>query len=394
MLRPYLELPRAVHILCAGAFVNRAGAFVVPFLSLYLARGLGLGDRFATFALGVFGAGGLIAALAGGALADRLGRRPIMLLSLFGSAAALIVLSQLRLPALILAGVFAFALFADLYRPASAAMIADLVLPEARPRAYSLMYVAINLGFAVGATVGGQLAVRSFLWLFLGDAASAVLFGLLILIAVSESRAGAPPAAGALAGAPPDAGGFRPLLSDRPFLALLGANFLVSVVFHQAFSTLPLSLARTGIGPDTYGAMIAINGLLIVLVQLPLTHHLGETRRGPVLALGALTTGIGFGLTALVSGPGMLATSIVVWTTGEMLLAAFNQPAVSALAPAPLRARYFGALNATWGLALGFGPPLGGVVLETLGTTWLWTLALASGCGAAAVFFSLRKALV
>ena len=187
MLKEYRSLSRTVHLLCIGALVNRAGAFLVPFLTLYLRESLDLGIGFATTAMGVFGVGALVASLVGGQLADQLGRKTVMLISLFGSAAILMLFGNLSSPWTILAAILVFSLLSEMYRPAASAMVADVTESEQRSFAFSLMYVAINLGFAIAASVGGMLAEISFHWLFWGDAVTTAVFGLLILFWITET---------------------------------------------------------------------------------------------------------------------------------------------------------------------------------------------------------------
>ena len=152
----YLKLPRTVHILCVGALINRAGAFLVPFLTIYLQEELDLGVGFATQAMGMYGVGALAAVLVGGDLADRIGRRVVMVFSLMGAAAILLVFGWLTSRWSIMVGLLGFSLVSEMYRPAASAMIADLTDPDRRAHAYGLMYVAINMGFAVAASIGGR----------------------------------------------------------------------------------------------------------------------------------------------------------------------------------------------------------------------------------------------
>ena len=127
MLKPYFALPRAVHVLCLGTFVNRAGTFLVPFLTLYLTSSLGLGSAFATQAMGLYGFGGIVAALTGGALADRIGRRTVMMISLLGAASLLAFFGRLTSPPAILAAVLAFSFLGEMYRPAASAISASVI---------------------------------------------------------------------------------------------------------------------------------------------------------------------------------------------------------------------------------------------------------------------------
>src|ERR1043166_1191644 len=158
MLRHYFNLPRAVHILCLGTFINRAGTFLIPFLTLYLTSQLHLGERFATRTMGLYGAGAIVAAIIGGQIADRFGRRTVMLISLFGGAVLMMLFSTLHQTAAIIVNVAALGIVGELYRPGASAMIGDLVSPAIRPHAFGLMYVSINLVFAIGPAIGGVLA--------------------------------------------------------------------------------------------------------------------------------------------------------------------------------------------------------------------------------------------
>ncbi len=158
------------------------------YLTIYVSEVLGLGKTFASYCIGAFGLGAVIASFVGGQLADQLGRRITLLFALFGGAISLILLSVITNGWLFMATMFSFALIVEMYRPATSAMISDLTTPSQRPHAFGLMYIAINLGFAVAPPIGGYLAERSFLWLFWGDAITTAMYGCVILLFISESR--------------------------------------------------------------------------------------------------------------------------------------------------------------------------------------------------------------
>lgn len=387
MLRTYLDLPRRVHLLCFGAFVQRAGGLILPFLAIDLATRRGFGEAFATFALGVFGAGTFAASLLGGVLADRFGRRPMMLIALFGAAAWSLVLFGLESRGAILLGVLCFALTGALYFPASSAMLADVASEIDRPRAYALMYAAMNLGFAFATAVGGQIAGRSFFWLFGGEAIATALFGLIVLAFVAESH----PAENHTH----SRGGRVSLafLSDRPFVAMLMSTFLLGLLFQQPFATLPLVMVRSGLTPDAYGSVMAFNGVLIAALQLPTATVLAARRTTPYLMIAALLLGGGFGLTGLAAGVVGYVLSVLVWTLGEIILWSINQAAVAKMAPIELRASYFGAFNASFGLSMMIGPVAGGLVLERAGSWALWGSCAAIGMVAAIIFSTLGRRL-
>ncbi|MBK8167692.1 MAG: MFS transporter [bacterium] len=393
-MRQYLSLPRTVHVLCLGVLINRAGTMLVPFLTLYLQSRIGLGIETATRVMGAYGAGALVAAILGGHLADRFGRKRVMVGSLVGGAAILGLFPLLHAPWQVAVGLFVFASVGEMYRPATQAMIADLVEPGRRPAAFALMYVAVNLGFAIAPVIGGLLAATSFRWLCWVDALTNAAYALLLLGLVRESRP-APSAAGAvdrsgavIAGAVDGhvgtAAAIGAILRDGTMLAFCAGIVLVGLSFMQVASTFPLYLGQLGIDAKQYGRIIAVNGLMITVLQLPFASLVSRWRRDLVMIASGVVLGVGFFLNAFARTPWQFTAVVVVWTLGEMLNAVFAPTIVSDLAPPALRGRYLGVFTMCFSSAAMFGAPLGGLVLARGGGLALWTAVLLLGLGAAA----------
>jgi MFS family permease len=167
----------------------------------------------------------------------------------------------------------------------------------------------------------------------------------------------------------------------------------VSFVFMQAMSTFPLYLSALSIGPKAYGRIIALNGVLVVLFQVPMTYLVGRFNRANVIVLAALLTGIGFGLNGLASTPTMFALIVVVWTTGELMQSPLVPSIVSDLAPPALRARYFGLLSMCFSGGNLVAAPLGGWLLVRFGGGWLWSGCVVTGLVSAGLYFSVRRRL-
>ena len=394
-MRQYLELPRAIYFICLGVFINRAGSFIVPFLTIYLSQRLGLGNLFATQAMGLFGMGAVIGALIGGHLADKLGRRVVMLLALFGGAALMLVLSTLTSGPAIMICIPILAMVSDLYRPAAQAMMADLVEPLKRPYAFTLIYVAINLGFAVGPALGGLLLEHtSFQVLFWGDAATTATYGLLVLFALRETIHLARRETKPAPAAEPGAANIDPLTAwqritgDTNFMLLCVATLLVSLVYMQAMSTFPLYAGAHGVKPDQFGRIIALNGIMIAVGQIPLTYFLRRFDRGTVLTLAACLTALGFGLKGVSTTAAAFALCVVIWTIGEMMQVPMMGPLVSELAPPDLRARYMGVFSMCHSGANMIAAPLGGMVLTYFGGARLWQIAAVTAALAALCYWA------
>lgn len=357
--------PRPFWMLVVGTFVNRTGLVVLPFLALYLhgPRGFSVGQ--ATLAVSLYGAGSFAGGFVGGWLADRVGRRPVLLLSLGGAAVpvALIPLAQ-GYPA-IAALAFAFGLLAEMYRPAVSAAVADLVPEERQPRAYALVYWAINFGAAVGPAVGGLIAARSYAGLFWLEGATLLAYAAIVLVAVPESRPDAASGAARTLS-------LRPVGRDGALAAVALVVLLVGVGFFQLFSALPITMAADGLSELQFGLVVTVNGGLIVLIGLPVAAYVGARLTSGLVPAAVALVAIGLALTATAETFAAYAAFAVIWTLGEMAFLPVVPTIVARLAPAHLRGSYQGVYHAGWGLSKTIGPALGGVVLAGLGSTALW----------------------
>lgn len=375
-------LPRAAWVLFFGTFLNKFGSFVIPFLTLYLTH-QGYPLSVAGLALGSYGVGNLFASLLGGYLADRVGRRQTIVLSMFSGAAAMLLLSQART----LPGIFVCAglagLTGELYRPASSALLADLVSAGQRVTAYSAFRMAFNAGWAFGPAIAGFLAGRSYFWLFAGDAFTSVLFGIVALLALprGERTAGQFTNWADLA---------RTLRGERVLPRVLGASFLIALIFFQPNSTLGLLVTHRGFSPTTYGALASLNGAMIVCFELPLTTITRRFRAPHVMALGYLLVGFGFALNGCAYSVAGLVACMAVFTLGEMLAMPITSAYIADLAPATMRGRYMGVYGLTWTVALIVGPGMG-MTLLAAGPVFLWAVCAGLGVLAAALVLTIDR---
>jgi MFS family permease len=360
-------LPRGAWILFFGTFLNKFGTFVLPFLAIYMTR-LGYTSAQAGLAIGAYGVGTLGACLLGGYLADRLGRRKTIVLSMVSAALAMLSLSQARsLPLIVLFSGLA-GLTGELYRPASSALLADLVPAGQRVTAFAAYRMALNAGFAFGPATAGLLAKHSFLWLFVGDAATSLLYGLVAWFALPSG----------LRGTRTDNSlreTWNVLRTDQRFRQILCASLAVGLVFVQVFSTMSLEITRNGFSPSIYGLVISLNGALVVLCELPLTTF---TKRYParrMMALGYLLIGVGFASNALTRTLPLLAFTVFLFTLGEMIAMPLSGAYVADLAPEHQRGLYMGTYGMVWSVAFICGPSLG-MLLFSVSPLALWC-----GCG-------------
>ncbi|MCM2256497.1 MAG: MFS transporter [Vicinamibacteria bacterium] len=359
------RLPPTVQVLIVGTFVNRAGSFIVPFLTLVLRREFHLDEHTVALLVAGYGAGSLCSILVGGVLTDRLGRRRSLLLSLSGSGVAAILLGMAPDISVFLPLLLCFGFLADLYRPASSAIVADLLPSSQRAIGFAALRMATNLGFAIGMTTGGLVADWSWRALFVGDGLTTCAFAAIVLAKVPETRPALAPGAEAVVGPSP--------WSDGLYLLLMSASVLFGITFFADFTILPLTVTMAaGYASVVYGALVGFNGLLIALFEVPITEAVSGFRRMRVAALGALLAALGFAINGLsLHWTGFLA-GVVLWTLGEILAMPQMSSLVADWAPPASRGRYLSVYTATWSLGMAVHAPLLLPLYAALGDAAFW----------------------
>ncbi|MDX3075449.1 MDR family MFS transporter [Streptomyces sp. NPDC088354] len=384
-------LPRGFWWLWSSTLVNRLGTFVYPFLTLYLTLDRGFSATAAGLVVSCFGLGSVAGSLVGGELSDRLGRRATMAGSYVVTAAVTAALAVTPQVAAMAVLTFLFGAGSSAPRPALSAMIADLVGPEDRQRAFSLNYWAVNIGFGLSSVMAGFLVRADFVWIFVGDAATTLVCGLMAWLLLPETRPAANDAVPAPTAGPAAARGLTVALRDGRLLALTAVSFALWLLFHQGVTTLPVAMEAQGLSTRTYGLVIGLNGLVVVLLQIPLSRGLRGRRPGPLLAGAAVLFGAGFGVTALAgSAATVYGLGVVIWTVGEMVFAPTSAAAVADLSPSHLRGRYQGVFGFGTAAASCVAPIAGGIVLDRAGGSVLWAGCAAVGLLAACAFLVLR----
>ena len=283
--------------------------------------------------------------LVGGICADRLGRRPVLLTSHFASAVCTIMLGLSTSDALLLGSALLVGFFAGASRPATSAMIADVLPPEDRVRAFSLNYWAMNLGFATSVIFAGLAAEAGFRLLFFADAGATFLCWLVLLVAVPEPQRAPRPAKDAAA---PPVPGLRRIMADRRFASCVVLFILMAAVLQQMTVTLPIDMSGAGLSQTACGAVIALNGVVICLFQVPAGGLLPRCPPFTMLSLAAALIGIGFGLTAFADSTLAFAVTVVIWTAGEVISGPVSMEVTARFATATSQGRYQGVGAFAW----------------------------------------------
>jgi len=360
-------LPRPVWLQALAMLINRSGTMVLPFLGLYLTHELAFTTAAAGRVLAMYGLGAIAGSFLGGWASDHLRPVRVQQLSLLGTGAGFLVLGRLHGHAAIAVVVFLISLVADAFRPATFAAVAQNSTVGIRTRALALVRLAANLGMSIGPAVGGFLAVRHYELLFVADALTCWLAAAMLAV-VFRGRAPAGAAAHPLS-----RGGRTSPWRDAPFVVFLALVALLATVFFQIMSTLPLYWREhLALAEDRIGLLLALNAVIIVLVEMVLVRSIEHRDHLRTAGVGAFLVCVGFSLMPLGGGPLFIAATIVVWTVGEMLCLPLTNAFASLRGGLAGTGRYLGAYMLAFATAFVVAPLVGTAVYQRWGAETLW----------------------
>lgn len=385
-------LPREFWWLWTSTLVNRLGGFVATFMALYLTMERGYSASYAGLVAALHGLGGVVSSLGAGVMTDRLGRRPTMLVAQVSTAVSVAVLGFMVHPVAIAGVAFVVGMASNASRPAVQAMIADIVPAQDRVRAFSLNYWAINLGFAVSSAGAGFIAEYSYRAGFLGEAVMTLFCAVVVFMKVPESRPRKTPGAVANASSADDVR-LTTVLRDGRFMGVVGLSFVVALIFQQGYVGLPVAMGADGFSSSDFGTAIAVNGVLIVALQIPVTRFIRSRDPRRLLVVSALLAGYGFGLTAFAGSVALYTLTVCVWTVAEIVNAPVQNGLVVQLSPAHGRGRYQGMFTLSWAAAALVAPLMSGAVIDHFGAEWLWGACAVLGTVAALGYGLLMRSL-
>ncbi len=385
--RTWSEYPRPFWTLVAGTFIDRLGGHMLfPFFALYITVRFDVGMTAVGALFAAWSVVSVVGATVGGALADRWGRRGVMIFGLVASGTTSLLLAVVDSLALFFVVAIVVGVVAEAGWPAQEAMVADLLPEEKRAEGYGIIRVVFNLSVVIAPALGGLLAARSYQLLFVADALTSAVMALLVYFFIPETRPADAP------GHVPESWratfrGYAVPLRDRVFVITLSAAALMGIVYMQLNTSLGVFLRDfRQVDIRGYGYLLSLNAAMVVVFQFWITRRIRGLPQFVMLALGAVLTGLGFGLYGFVSTYGWFLVAMAVLTVGEMVWVPVGQALVARLAPEAMRGRYMAVFGYSWTVAGIVGPLMAGIFFDGGQAEWLWYVALGLGAASALNF--------
>jgi MFS family permease len=386
--RVYRRYSPIVWLLAVGRLVDQTTLWMaLPFMAIFVKRA-GASASLTGLVLALNPLAQLLGNIIGGQWSDRRGRRPVILfamgfrvLVLLGFAYA----TQIWQFALLS---FCNGLVGALFNPAYTAAIADATPPSERVMAFSLSRVMSNLGVGLGPLLGSALGVGAQRLIFTLAAASSLLVASAFWFFLTEPmRASAPGRARTSSRWRETLASWAVVLTDRALFIFIAAGILSQLAYAQITSSYSLYLSGTVADYEhVYSLIWTLNGILVVILQLPVTAIL---RRFPMMVaavLGCGTFAVGYTLFGLAGSAATIHAATVVWTVGEVMLAVPQTTFATDIAPPHLRARYVGAASLDRAVGGIVAPILGTAVLQAAGGRVVMLGAAAAVCCAGMLF--------
>ena len=371
----YNEFPRLFWIVVLTRFIDAlGGTLLFPFFSLYITQKFGVGMTQAGILLGMNSFFALFGSMVGGALADKFGRRRLILFGLVFSALSSLSLGlandiQMMYPLIIIVG-----LLSSMAQPAHEAMLADILPEEKRQEGYGILRVVFNYAWIFGTAMGGFIAARSFLALFVIDSVISCIVAALIFRLMPETK----PQVREEAGRKEETfwemvKGYRVVLRDFAFVGFILSGMLALIVYQQQYGSFAVYLRDIhGIDSKGYGVILSITGLEVVLFQFWISRMIRYRPPFLMMTLGAGIFAVGIFMYGMVTGFVMFVIAAFIVCIGEMFYFPTSQVIAAGFAPANMRGRYMAVSGFVWSIPSTLGPGAAGYILDNYDPHLLW----------------------
>ncbi|MDC7240995.1 MAG: MFS transporter [Spirochaetales bacterium] len=380
VIAPYRKLPFGVYILFIARVINRMGDFVNFFLTLYLTRYLGFNEKQTGMVLSLVGLSMMAGALFGGKMTDAAGRKKVMLFLQSIGVVCIMACGFIPDKPLVALLLLVFTFFNGAVKPINTSLMTDMTSRDQRSAAYSLLYLGINIGVALGPIIAGFLFDHHRRWIFWGDGVTTIITLILIILFIREPKRDEmhlEEEEKAVEGNSIKALLQIPVLAVYTLLSV-GAAFLYS----QNNFTLALHVETFFAQGSArlFGMVMSFNAVTVLILTPLLNHFFGEKPALQRIAAGQILYGIGFGLLAFpLALKSWLLLSTLIWTTGEILHATSGGVFVANHTPVNHRGRFNSLFLVTKGAGQALGPLVSGFVLAHGGFSVMWGVCFAAG---------------
>ncbi|MCL4529195.1 MAG: MFS transporter [Chloroflexi bacterium] len=387
----YREYPRTFWMMVFVNFVDRlGGSLLFPFFALYLTKKFSIGMTEVGILFAVFSVSSFIGAFPGGALTDRFGRKGIIIFSLIATSVSTLFMGLVNAYQLFVIIAFVSGIFTDIGGPAYEAVFIDVLPQEKRASGFGIRRVAFNLAVVLGPVIGGFVASRSYLALFIIDAVFSTLVAFLVFALIPETKPAA--AEGEKQESTAESfGGYLHVLRDGKFMAFVGASLLAWLVYMNMNTTLGVYLRDNhGVPESGYGWLLSLNAAMVVLFQFPITRRIEQRPPMLMMALGTIFFAIGLGMYGFVSTYWLFAIAMAILTIGEMITVPIANAVVASFAPDNMRGRYNFIFGNSWGISFVVGLYLAGLIMDNFNPNLLWYFCAVIGMITTLLFLMLH----
>jgi predicted MFS family arabinose efflux permease len=368
-LRAYKGLSREIWLLALVNLINRCGTMVIPFLMLYLTSQLGCSISQAGVVMSLWGIGAFIGSYFGGRLTDNIGFYKIQLLSLFFGGIGFIIFGQLGNYYAICIFTFLLAMVNEAFRPANSAAMGKFSTEENRMRSFTLMRLSFNLGWAVGAGLGGFIAHHSYQLLFWIDGITNILAAIMLWYLLPDKYTRE------IKEKVKDNTQKVSVFADKVFVQFILVSVIYLSCFVQLFTNLPVFFKKDlYLEENLIGYLASWNGILIVLIEMTVIYWVERNwskRRAIILGVSfhvaAYLFASFFHLNFL--GAFMMMTMI---TLSEMFAFSVLVNFWMSRTDDTNRGQYAAIWTMVWAFSQTVGPFLGSVTAQHAGFKVLW----------------------
>lgn len=359
----FTGLSKETWLLSFIMLVNRSGTMVLPFMTLYLtSQTMQRTLTEAGVVMGLFGLGSIIGAYFGGKFSDKIGFYKVQLLTLLFGGAMFIILGQVKSYGLICVTAFFLSMINEAFRPANSSSIAFYSTAENRTRSYSLNRLAINLGWAVGASLGGVVAAYNYELLFWIDGITNIFAAGLLFYFLKPKKSVT--LQQQITDVKPN---IESAYQDKTYIIFLILVTLFAICFVQLFTTIPKYFRDELFLNERYiGLMMAINGIIIVTIEMVLVFTLEKKNRGLYYIRLGLILCAGSFLALVIPGNAKLISLLMILliTIGEIMAMPFMNTYWVQRTNDTNRGQYAALYTIAWGAANTLGPFLCSALVE------------------------------